>query len=304
MQGTEVQIGLMEPDHGASREHRPMVGLDRGEAEVPIQMLESRGGPGEILPPPVPELILSQAIGPSFTFRCDLGTGPFSGESLPGGFIVIPPNARTWCRIEGEHRLRFLGVPPSVANRLMGRPENTPLDFGGLHTRQIQDPLIAHLMEAMWQEITRADPAAERFLEMALTTLLLRLQRLAEDACEPETRLKGLTRHQSALVIDHMRKALDQPLSLSRLAALVDLSPWHFARAFRQTHGLPPHEYLTRLRLEKAREMLRHTDFPISEIAQATGCSPQHLARRFRRHLGCSPSDYRRSDRSRRSDPN
>jgi AraC-like DNA-binding protein len=75
---------------------------------------------------------------------------------------------------------------------------------------------------------------------------------------------------------------------------MAGLSTHHFARAFKQTVGLPPHGYVLQRRIEHAQKMLRNTDLPMSEIALSAGFSDQsHLARHFRRMTGMSPSVVR-----------
>jgi AraC family transcriptional regulator len=75
-------------------------------------------------------------------------------------------------------------------------------------------------------------------------------------------------------------------------------APFHFARMFKQSVGVPPRVYLTQLRLEKACELLEMTDLPVTEIAQEVGYSSnQVLARVFIKHRRMSPSNYRRAVR-------
>ena len=82
------------------------------------------------------------------------------------------------------------------------------------------------------------------------------------------------------------------------LAAMAGLSTYHFARAFHQSVGMPPHNYLLSRRLDRAERMLRETQLPLSEIAVATGFSDQsHLSRHFRRRTGMSPRLARWKDR-------
>jgi AraC family transcriptional regulator len=67
---------------------------------------------------------------------------------------------------------------------------------------------------------------------------------------------------------------------------------------FKQSVGVPPRIYLTRLRVEKACELLEQTDLPITAIALEVGYSSnQVLARVFLKHMRLSPSDYRRGVR-------
>ncbi|MGL4437888.1 MAG: helix-turn-helix domain-containing protein [Bosea sp. (in: a-proteobacteria)] len=82
------------------------------------------------------------------------------------------------------------------------------------------------------------------------------------------------------------------------MAAEARLSPFHFARMFKQSVGMPPRVYLTRLRMEKACELLEKTDLPVTEIAFEVGYSSnQVLARVFFKYQHMSPIDYRRAVR-------
>ena len=99
-------------------------------------------------------------------------------------------------------------------------------------------------------------------------------------------------------VREYMETHLDENISLQALAGIAKLSIFHFARAFKQSEGLPPHEYLVRCRVGRVRELLTETDLPLAEIALASGFSDQsHCARRFRQHVGLTPSSYRWSMR-------
>jgi AraC-like DNA-binding protein len=91
-------------------------------------------------------------------------------------------------------------------------------------------------------------------------------------------------------ICEYIESHLDEKIGLEALAAMAGLSTHHFARAFHQSVGMPPHSYLLSRRLERAERMLRETRLPLSEIAAATGFSDQsHLARHFRRRTGMSP---------------
>jgi len=82
------------------------------------------------------------------------------------------------------------------------------------------------------------------------------------------------------------------------LAGTAGLSIHHFARAFRQSVGEPPHSYVLRRRIERAQEMLKQTDQPLAEIALAVGFSDHsHFARHFRRLVGVTPGAARWGER-------
>lgn len=257
-------------------------------------MLECSQPPGRFHTPASDDLILSQSSGDPFRYVCDLGAGRFFGHTHPRDFVAVAPGAAPWCRVTHPARLRFIAIPAGLARSCLDRPSDDPLDFGPVHHRHHSDPLIAHGLELLWLEMGRDDPAARVFVDSMMAAVVVRLARLASQAAPADRCRGGLAPHRSVQVIDYMQAHLDQPIRLAELAALCDLTPWHFARAFRETHGQPPHRYLTQLRLERARALLTRSRSSIGEIAAATGYTPQQLARHFRRAFGMAPGAYRR----------
>ncbi|MGY8663803.1 AraC family transcriptional regulator [Bradyrhizobium sp. UFLA05-109] len=93
---------------------------------------------------------------------------------------------------------------------------------------------------------------------------------------------------------EHIDANIEHRISVEALARLANLSVCYFVRAFKQSMGLTPHDYLIRRRVERTKELLSETDLSLSEIALAAGFADQsHCARRFRQHVGMSPRDYR-----------
>ena len=93
---------------------------------------------------------------------------------------------------------------------------------------------------------------------------------------------------------DTMDRAFAQPLDVRALARVAHVSPAHFSRQFRATFGETPHRYLQRRRVERAMELLRETDRPVTEICLDVGFnSLGTFSRTFRPVVGESPSRYR-----------
>jgi len=89
---------------------------------------------------------------------------------------------------------------------------------------------------------------------------------------------------------------LHLPLSLGDLAAEANLSEFHFARMFRASFGVAPHEWVMQQRLARAQDLLRNTTLPLATVAERCGfASASHFSRRFALQLGASPSCYRRA---------
>ena len=93
---------------------------------------------------------------------------------------------------------------------------------------------------------------------------------------------------------DKMDAASHEDWPVARLAAVSRVSEAHFARAFRQAFGAPPHRYLLTRRIERASALLRDTDLPILDIAFETGWnSLGTFGRTFRDITGESPRELR-----------
>jgi len=93
---------------------------------------------------------------------------------------------------------------------------------------------------------------------------------------------------------DTMDRAFARPLDVATLARVAHVSRAHFSREFRATFGETPHRYLQRRRVERAMELLRETDRPVTEICFDVGFgSLGTFSRTFRTIVGESPSSYR-----------
>jgi AraC-like DNA-binding protein len=93
---------------------------------------------------------------------------------------------------------------------------------------------------------------------------------------------------------DTMDRAFARPLDVPALARVAHVSPAHFSRQFRATFGETPHRYLQRRRVERAMELLRETERPVTEICFDVGFnSLGTFSRMFREVVGESPSSYR-----------
>jgi AraC-like DNA-binding protein len=86
-----------------------------------------------------------------------------------------------------------------------------------------------------------------------------------------------------------------EPLNLDGLASAAHVSSRHFSRSFRRTFGETPHQYLLTRRLERARHLLRTTDWQVAEVCLSVGfTSVGSFTTTFRRHFGVTPTAYRR----------
>lgn len=96
-----------------------------------------------------------------------------------------------------------------------------------------------------------------------------------------------------------MRYAYVRPVSLPDVAAHANLSPYHFLRVYKRAYGETPHEFLTRLRIERAKTLLARGSHNVTEACFEVGFSSLgSFSALFAQRVGLSPSEYRRYARS------
>lgn len=95
-------------------------------------------------------------------------------------------------------------------------------------------------------------------------------------------------------VIGSMRTDVGYPYTLDTFAEMANYSPFHFARMFRNTVGIPPGEFLAALRFDRAKELILRTDLSITDICFEVGFSSLGtFSSRFKHLVGISPNDLR-----------
>ncbi|WP_330970210.1 AraC family transcriptional regulator, partial [Lysobacter sp. A3-1-A15] len=166
-----------------------------------------------------------------------------------------------------------------------------------LYGDPFHSPAIRLALRNLWV-LSEEEGAPSRLLVRAAgCEILAELCRLSGAPFAPAK--GGLAPWVQRRCLELMRAQLSEDISLDELAAEAQLSPFHFARMFKQSVGVPPRAYLTQLRMEKACELLELTELSVTEIAHEVGYSSnQVLARIFHKHQRVTPSDYRRVVRS------
>jgi AraC family transcriptional regulator len=211
----------------------------------------------------------------------------------PGNFCVTPAGEPVAAvRWQGERQIVLAEFSPVLIQSVA---ESHHLrSFELVARKAVSDPLITHPVLALREELLSANPSGEAYVDMIARAIVLRLLRAHSASAAEALHRGGLPRSSLRRVIEYINANLDQDLGLRSMAAVSGLSEDHFARAFRESTGVPPHRYLLQQRLERARQMLETSDMSIVEIAQALGFADQsHLTNLFRRNLGMTPGRVR-----------
>ena len=152
-------------------------------------------------------------------------------------------------------------------------------------------------MRLLSQESVTADAASRMFVERSWTSCApARAGTFVDRRPAQAAPRRGLADWQVKRVTAYMREHLDREINLDMVAGLVELSRYHFCTAFRLATGQTPHNWLTALRMGRARRLLAEPDMSITEIALAVGYqTPSAFTATFRKTARVTPSEFRRA---------
>jgi len=226
----------------------------------------------------------SQHIGAEYRF----GDRVIESDIHPGSVFVTGPESITWTRIR------------ETTEALEIYPDADLLDIEpapGVHDGTVL---------AVASVLKRAHAAAQPISDVAASTLChLLVEHLRARYGGRPVRARSPGRLEPR-TLDRIAEFVDAELSgvitLDRLAVLARLSPFHFARAFKTSTGLAPHQFVTARRMDRATRLLVGTTASVTEVAHAVGLSNvSHFRRIFHSHAGLLPSQLRaKEDRKNR----
>ena len=216
--------------------------------------------------------------------------------NVPGDFSLCPAGAPKFIRNrDSSHILHVRLDAEWVAglSAMMGATRGEPEILNSFGDT---DPQVLHGALALKAELEGGCPGGPLFAQhLALSLAVYLLGRFSVFPLPLKEYAHGLGKSDLARVLAYIRECLTEELSLDELAACVHLSPYHFARLFKQSVGVPPHEYILRERVEKAKDLLRSGRLTVGDVAQAVGFSDHSkLDRHFKRLTGLSPRQFRR----------
>jgi AraC family transcriptional regulator len=158
------------------------------------------------------------------------------------------------------------------------------------------DAVIRHIGASLQEGLRRPDETNQLFVDHMMVAFTAHVaQAYGGLRLGGEPTRGGLAPWQVKRACERLDSDLGGKLSLQQIAAEFDLSVSHFARAFRISTGLPPHQWLLRQRVKAAKQLMTIRDLPLSEIAISAGFANQsHFTRMFSATVGVSPAAWRR----------
>ena len=219
----------------------------------------------------------------------------------PGTILVTPAGSPVLWRRQGSIDALLVLLEPRLVARVAA--ESFKFDL----TRTVLPPLdglnVPELRSAMLAVDTelRAGGVGDPLMAESLATILcVQLIRHIKGLHRRTVSTDGvLPRRKLHTVIEYIMENIEGSPTLEQMAALVHLSPYHFARQFKATTGLPPHQYVIARRVERAQHLVRgNHELSLADVALRAGFADQSkFSFHFKRITGLTPGQFRTSAR-------
>jgi AraC family transcriptional regulator len=157
-------------------------------------------------------------------------------------------------------------------------------------------PPLRAAMAAVDAELTSGGAGGPLAAESLANVLAVHLIRHVLAPHRPAPRRDGrLPRERLRAIVEYIEERLDASPTLEQMSAVARLSPYHFARQFKQATGLPPHQYVIARRIERAKQLLQAgTDLSLANLAAHVGfCDQSQFSHHFKRLVGVTPGQFR-----------
>ena len=216
-----------------------------------------------------------------------------------GDLAIIPANVSQRCNWNTSAEFAILAVEPALLKQV-GQDLVDP-DRIELIPRFMseQDALLQGIFSTVRDELESGKIGGYLLIDSLKTTLAIHLLR---NYCTTQPKLSsytdGLSPSMLQQVTEYIHEHFNQDVKLIELAAIVQISPYHFLRLFKQKMGVTPHQYILQQRIERAKFLLQHSELSLAEIALRVGfCDQSHLTRCFKRLVGITPKQLLQADR-------
>lgn len=222
--------------------------------------------------------------------------GQAAGRLSDGGDVTLQPRGGpNHARASGPIRFAQTFLPDALIDRVADAIKPGARASGGIRDDLVfvRDPDITTRTNAHVRAAMTGASALE--LEASAILLISTILRRYHGFASAEPARGGLATFQLRQVCEAMLAEMDHTVSLDRLAGIAGCSPTHFSRAFKQSTGLAPFQWLQQQRISRAQDLLAQPGKSLAEIALETGFSSQaHFTTAFKRQTGATPGRWRR----------
>jgi AraC family transcriptional regulator len=268
---------------------------NQGWENIIVEQFQSAAGAGKMEYSSEHSICLSLAPSPVGMLQIQ-GDQTYQGAYRQGDFCITPAQIPFFARWDADDRFLQIRLTSellqTVATETVDR-HSDQLEL--LPKTQMRDPQIEAIGMMFLNELKQENIGSQLYIGSLTNLLAIHLIR-QHAATKPRLSIYtgGLSQRQMSLVLGYINDNLHGEIKLSDLAALLNISQFHFSHLFKQSLGIAPYQYLLQQRIQRAKHLLRHSNQAITEIAFLCGFnSHSHLSKQFRQLTGMTPKAYR-----------
>lgn len=220
------------------------------------------------------------------TFCCNDERIPLKPNSL----MIINPNIRHTETSSTSNPLTYIVL--GIDNLQFEAPKGSPSNNFYVFNMQREQHLLLPLLHSMLDEVKHRNQSYEQICQHFLSSLLLRITRITGAAFILFTHERS--NWECAFVKQYLDANYHKDISLTLLAELTHLNKYYLSHIFSEAYGISPINYLLERRIMNSKNLLRGSDYSVTEIAQMTGfSSSNYFSQYFKKQTGMTPSKYK-----------
>lgn len=238
----------------------------------------------------VRELSVIAALGSGFEIEIEQGRRIYTDH---GEICVLSPSLKRRASFRQRGEVLRITYDAALVRQVAAEIGMT----GTLDTltyQKLTDPAVYEIVRLLTEELRPGGPCGEIYSASLALSLLGHIVRGCPQSQHDTAVTAGLSPQRLARCRQYVENHLGGDLTVAEIARAVDMSLFHFARAFKQSTGKTPHAYVLERRIAAAQSLVRNTTRPLNEISSELGfSSPSHFSAVFNRLSGTAPSEYR-----------
>lgn len=214
-------------------------------------------------------------------------------QIIRGDIVLLPAGAQHQVSWDREIECTFLFLEPAyIAQIAREEIDRESVEFVPRFAQP--DPLIYQIGLGLKRELESGEQSSRFYVEAATMMLAAHLFRhYSTRQLSLPTNVGGLSGASLNQAIEYIDAHLTEGLSVSKIAASVSMSQYHFTRLFKQSIGVSPYQYVIQRRVAFAKQLLASPNLSIAQVSQQLGFyTPNQFSHFFRKHVGFSPKEY------------